>query len=95
LWLVLIKIPNSEQEIRHTKKYNTMKRYLIITAVCLLAGLASRAQVPYQKVGNNPTTINSNAALKIESTNKGFLPTRMTVAQRNAITSPADGLVVY
>jgi len=35
------------------------------------------------------------AALEIESTTKGFLPPRMTTTQRDAIASPAEGLVVY
>lgn len=46
------------------------------------------------KVGSNPYTINNSAALEIESTTKGFLPPRMTLAQRNAIT-PTDGLIIY
>lgn len=36
----------------------------------------------------------ASALLDVTSTTKGFLPPRMTKAQRNAIT-PADGLVVY
>ena len=39
------------------------------------------------KVGENPSNINSSAVLEIESTNKGFLPPRMTTAQRDAIIS--------
>jgi hypothetical protein len=41
------------------------------------------------------TTINSSAILQAESTTKGFLPPRMTTTQRNAIASPAAGLIVY
>ncbi len=37
----------------------------------------------------------SSAALEVESTSKGFLPPRMTTAQRNAIAGPVEGLVVY
>jgi uncharacterized protein (TIGR02145 family) len=33
--------------------------------------------------------------LEVESTSKGFLPPRMTKTQRDAITSPATGLVIY
>ena len=36
-----------------------------------------------------------SAQLQIESTTKGFLPPRMTQAQRQAIVSPAEGLIVY
>ena len=37
----------------------------------------------------------SSAVLNLESTDKGFLPPRMTITERNAINSPAEGLVVY
>ena len=40
-------------------------------------------------------TTNASAILQADSTTKGFLPPRMTSAQRAAITSPAIGLVVY
>lgn len=35
------------------------------------------------------------AALQVDSTTNGFLPPRMTQAQRNGISSPNTGLVVY
>jgi len=37
----------------------------------------------------------SSAQLQVNSTTKGFLPPRMTTTQKNAIASPAAGLVVY
>jgi hypothetical protein len=36
-----------------------------------------------------------SAVLQANSTTKGFLPPRMTTTQKNAISSPASGLVVY
>ena len=47
------------------------------------------------KVGDNPTTIHASAVMEIESTTQGLLPPRMTQAQRDAISSPAEGLMVY
>lgn len=38
---------------------------------------------------------NASAKLDIQSTTKGLLPPRMTKAQRDAIASPANGLVIY
>jgi hypothetical protein len=35
------------------------------------------------------------SAISVESTTQGFLPPRMTTAQKNAIASPAAGLMVY
>jgi hypothetical protein len=37
----------------------------------------------------------STAQLEVASTSKGFLPPRMTAAQASAISSPAEGLLVY
>jgi hypothetical protein len=37
---------------------------------------------------------NASAQLDVSSTTKGFLPPRMTTTQKNAIASPATGLVV-
>ena len=41
------------------------------------------------------TAINASAILEANSTTKGFLPPRMTNAQRLAIATPAVGLIVY
>jgi hypothetical protein len=41
------------------------------------------------------TTDVASSKLTIESTTQGFLPPRMTTTQKNAIASPATGLVVY
>ena len=37
----------------------------------------------------------ASAILEIESTTKGFLPPRMNTTQQNAISSPANGLMLY
>jgi len=41
------------------------------------------------------STIDTSAVLQADSTTKGFLPPRMTTTQKNAIATPASGLVVY
>jgi len=41
------------------------------------------------------STMNASAEFEVESTTQGFLPPRMTTTQKNAIASPAAGLVVY
>lgn len=40
-------------------------------------------------------TLDSSAALVLQSTTKGFLAPRLTTTQRNAITSPSFGLMIY
>ncbi|MCT4664358.1 MAG: hypothetical protein N4A45_03870, partial [Flavobacteriales bacterium] len=47
------------------------------------------------QVGIGTDSPNTSAILDIESSNRGFLPPRMTEAQMNAINLPAEGLVVY
>jgi hypothetical protein len=47
-------------------------------------------------VGNNPgTKANQSAQLEIVSTNKGVLIPRMTTAQRDLISSPANSLLIF
>lgn len=41
------------------------------------------------------TTQNASAVLDVESTTRGFLPPRMTTAQRDLIATPAAGLIIY
>ena len=50
-----------------------------------------------QGVGINETGANPNpsAILDVESSNKGFLPPRLTTSQRDAIINPADGLIIF
>jgi hypothetical protein len=47
------------------------------------------------KIGNNVLVLEPSAALEVESQNKGFLPPRLTTAERNAITQPALGLHIF
>jgi len=43
----------------------------------------------------NGSAVDASAQLQVDSTTRGFLPPRMTNAQKLAIASPAAGLVVY
>jgi hypothetical protein len=47
------------------------------------------------KVGDNVSTINTASLLELESKTKGFLPPRMTTAERGAITDAPTGLLIY
>jgi len=61
----------------------------------LLALLFFNLGANAQNVGIGTATPNASAQLEVSSTNSGFLPPRMTYAQRNAIVNPAAGLIVY
>lgn len=49
----------------------------------------------FSQVGIGTATPNSSAQLDVNSTTKGFLPPRMTSAQRSAIGSPTAGLMIF
>jgi uncharacterized protein (TIGR02145 family) len=62
----------------------------------LLSGiLVATSLISYAQVGVGTTTPHASAALDITSTTSGLLPPRMTEAQRNVISTPAAGLIVY
>ena len=63
-------------------------RILLALSLVLASSLAS-----YSQVGIG--TSSPNAALDVTSTTQGFLPPRMTTTQRDAISSPAVGLVIF
>jgi hypothetical protein len=46
-------------------------------------------------VGVGTASPSASAKLEVNSTTQGFLPPRMTAAQRNAIANPAQGLMLY
>ena len=66
----------------------TIKQLILGLAMC--TGVTSFAQV-----GIGTTTPDASAALEVKSTTKGFLLPRMTEVQMNAISNPAEGLMVY
>ncbi|MEN9697187.1 MAG: Microbacterium phage TinyTimothy, partial [Bacteroidota bacterium] len=56
------------------------------------------AQLNFAQTGIGTTTPNASAKLDVYSTNKGFLPPRVTLTSATdatTITSPAEGLLVY
>lgn len=66
----------------------TITKFIFIFSI--LISYASIAQV-----GIGTTTPESSSMLDVESTDKGILIPRMTLAQKLAITNPATGLLVY
>lgn len=63
--------------------------------IILVIALFYNLQINAQNVGIGTTTPNPSAKLEIASTTKGFLPPRMTLAQRNAIVNPTLGLIIF
>jgi hypothetical protein len=55
----------------------------------------TRLTIHGPKVGIGTTTPDNSAILDLSSTTRGFLPPRLTTTQRDAVGSPAEGLLVY
>jgi len=68
-----------------------MKKLLLF--FCLLAA-SFKVSAQSLAVNTDGSIANSTAMLDIKSTTKGFLPPRMSQAQRDAIVTPAAGLIV-
>jgi hypothetical protein len=79
-----------------SKQAKSMKR-LLTMAVLVLITAASNQVYAQNGVGINPTgaAADPSAALDVSATTKGFLPPRMTGAQRDAIASPVAGLMIW
>lgn len=70
-----------------------MKKQILTTALIILfVGKMATAQVG---IGVSTANVDPSAQLEVLSTNKGFLPPRMTTAQRDSINNPATGLVIF
>ncbi len=65
---------------------------IILLAVLISVGLSTMAQVA---VNNDGTPPDESAILDIKSTDKGMLLPCMTANQRNSISLPATGLLVF
>ena len=72
------------------KHYFTKK----VLPACLLFFMTITTNV-FAQVGIGTITPNASSVLDVSSTTQGLLTPRMTTAQRVAIVSPADGLMVY
>jgi hypothetical protein len=65
--------------------------YFFLVATFFTAGVKAQSVA----INTYGSVANESALLDLKSTTKGFLPPRMTQAQRNAISTPAAGLIVY
>jgi hypothetical protein len=69
-----------------------MEKFVLSLILFLLVSMISYAQVGINTDNSVP---DPSAMLDVKSTTKGLLVPRMTIAERNAISSPAKGLLVF
>lgn len=67
----------------------------LYTIFLLFISLGGYCQQPGVLIGANPGSPDPSAMLDVSSTSSGMLPPRMTISQMNAISSPANGLIVF
>jgi len=66
--------------------------FIIVSGMLILATIKLSAQVA---INNDGSSSDNSAMLDVKSITKGLLPPRMTAVQRNAISSPAAGLIIW
>ncbi len=64
---------------------------MILVAVAISYSYTTKAQVAINTDGSNP---DSSAGLDVKFADKGFLPPRMTITQRDSMSSPMTGLII-
>jgi hypothetical protein len=72
-----------------------MKKHLLLTGLASLLMLISIQLFAQMSISTNGSVPDNSAMLDVKSTSKGLLIPRMTQAERNAIPSPAVGLMIY
>ena len=70
-------------------------KFTIFTIVLIIALAITTTTYSQVGIGVSTADINPSAQLDVNSTSKGFLPPRMTTSQRDSITTPASGLVIF
>ena len=68
---------------------------LIKTVGVLLFAFSSELAISQQNMGIGTNNPDPSSLLEVQSTTQGILVPRMTEAQKNAIASPATGLLIY
>lgn len=84
-----------KKSIFKMKFYRTHKLFIIPFFCLFYLILATSGTLYAQSLGLNNASPNASSILDATSTTKGVLIPRMTSAQRDAIASPANGLLVY
>jgi len=89
---LMFKIGNQLQSTKNINRNKSMKKSILTPVLLVVLLMATNVKA---QMGIGTATPHSSAQLDVSSVLKGFLAPRMTFAQRNAVATPAEGLLVY
>lgn len=92
--LLLFSSLKNSINISNNKVYDHINQTTMKKIFALMLNFTVVATLSAQ-IGINTQTPDASAALDVVSTDKGMLIPRMTTAQKTAISTPAEGLIVY
>jgi hypothetical protein len=74
---------------------NTCTRLLVSLCLSALVMLPAFSNAQGVSINSDNSSADASSILELKSTSKGMLTPRMTTAERDAIVSPATGLLIY
>ncbi len=87
---------DQKSSIMKSSKKNACKFFMLLTMLIVLMGLTSyRANAQSMGISNSFITPDASSILEMRTITKGLLIPRMATTDRNAISSPATGLMIY
>jgi hypothetical protein len=72
-----------------------MRKRTILTSLIAMLMIFTAQLFAQVGINNDNSVPDPSAMLDVKSSNKGVLIPRMNIAQRNAVVSPANGLMIY
>lgn len=90
---ITIKNTNKQESLKENQSVNFLKMSKL-KILLMVMGFMSMSSI-YAQVAIGHENPDESAILDIESSTQGVLPPRMTTTERNAISNPAKGLVLF
>lgn len=72
-----------------------LKIRLVLSILSLILLFSTSGFTQGVGIGIDMSDVDNSAILELQDTTKGFLMTRLTTAQRDAIVDPAEGLIIF